>query len=291
MENDYFYEMIDRWLVNDHFNPGIKAEVIWDMLLSEFVGELVWYSQQKVYKGTAEDWKKDAQNYRLILKEFPIQRILNDNEDKKLDLSNAKVDYVVVNDKQRTVYFVELKTTNDSFDDTQYNRYISLESGKVWDFYCKVMRNNIHDSYLGVDIGIDRRKNNYSRNNYRIHVKHYEQLKKMIGREQVLAFEKTARVDIDGAIEALWKAFKNVISKYADYKIKIVYLSLDTIEPEKFKNNIDFNRDGVVAIAINELEDFEEKLECIDESKYICWQMIKKIISKVTEKNLEYVLS
>ena len=28
-----FEKMVQKWVVKDYFNPSIKAEVIWDMLL------------------------------------------------------------------------------------------------------------------------------------------------------------------------------------------------------------------------------------------------------------------
>ena len=94
-----FYNMVKEWTVSDYCTPGIKAEVILDMLISDFIGDLLQLHYNTEKKVT------------LLLKEYPIQ-IYEDNN------RNAKVDYLVYIEDTKMV-LVELKTTNDSFRNEQ----------------------------------------------------------------------------------------------------------------------------------------------------------------------------
>lgn len=106
-ENNYnFYDMVENWTVNDYCTPGIKAEVILDMLISEFIEDLVQYHyleiENREYKVT------------LLAKEFPIW-IYEENK------RNAKVDYLVSVGNEKLV-LVELKSTNESIIRKQEER-------------------------------------------------------------------------------------------------------------------------------------------------------------------------
>lgn len=110
-KTDCFYDMVRKWTVSDYKTPGIKAEVILDMLISEFVEDLLgFYFNKKVV---------------LLTKELPIRihyKDSDDDSDAKADSNlNAKVDYLVCADGKRLV-MVELKTTNESYSDPQKNR-------------------------------------------------------------------------------------------------------------------------------------------------------------------------
>jgi hypothetical protein len=59
--------MVKDWTVSDYRTPKIKAEVIVDMLISEFIEEIVAYG---VYGKEAYTKK-----LKLIAKEFPISRV------------------------------------------------------------------------------------------------------------------------------------------------------------------------------------------------------------------------
>lgn len=100
-----FFDMVKEWTVNDYRTPGIKAEVILDMLISEFIEDIIRYH----YKTKGQDEK-----VTLLAKEFPIRT----NEENYL---NAKVDYLVSVGNKKLV-LVELKTTNESYNDNQKNR-------------------------------------------------------------------------------------------------------------------------------------------------------------------------
>lgn len=106
-ENYYkFYEMVKNWTVSDYCTPGIKAEVILDMLISEFIEDLIRYHyyirENKEYEVT------------LLAKEFPLQIYEENNR-------NAKVDYLVSVGSEKLV-LVELKSTNDSYNKKQKDR-------------------------------------------------------------------------------------------------------------------------------------------------------------------------
>ena len=89
-----FYHMVKAWTVRDYCTPGVKAEIILDMLLSDFIEDLVRYYYFGDGKGC---------NVTLMAKEFPI----GVNEENHL---NAKVDYLVSIGADKLA-LVELKTT------------------------------------------------------------------------------------------------------------------------------------------------------------------------------------
>ena len=117
-----FYNMVKEWTVSDYCTPGIKAEVILDMLISDFIGDLLQLHYNTEKKVT------------LLLKEYPIQ-IYEDNN------RNAKVDYLVYIEDTKMV-LVELKTTNDSFrNEQEWRIQQAVRSGakSLIDFYNKIV--------------------------------------------------------------------------------------------------------------------------------------------------------
>jgi len=62
-EYEAFYNMVEKWTVSDYRTQKIKAEVLVDMLISEFIEEIVYYKLGKDEKAI------------LIAKEFPITRV------------------------------------------------------------------------------------------------------------------------------------------------------------------------------------------------------------------------
>ena len=96
-----FFDMVNKWTVNDYRTQKIKAEVIVDMLISNFVADIVSY--------------KIGVPTKLIAKEFPIERISQTESEHRY----ASVDYLL-SDMKTNVYLTELKTTNDSFDGIQF---------------------------------------------------------------------------------------------------------------------------------------------------------------------------
>ena len=115
-----FEKMVQKWVVKDYFNPSIKAEVIWDMLLSEFITEIITF-------GLGDE----ADEIFLLAKEFPIsnEKVVNGKE----TLSSAKIDYLLLRrpeSQKPQIILVELKTSNDSFNEEQLVRYRSYLGGK-----------------------------------------------------------------------------------------------------------------------------------------------------------------
>ena len=104
-----FYNMVKKWTVSDYCTPGIKAEVILDMLISDFIEELIQCHYSEPEHGTY--------SVTLLAKEFPIR-----TSDK--NLRNAKVDYLIdINSaEEEKLVLVELKSTNESFDIKQMKR-------------------------------------------------------------------------------------------------------------------------------------------------------------------------
>ena len=129
-ENKYeiFYNLIKFWTLNDFCTPSIKAEVIFDMLLSPFITDIV----------------KEGINSNgplvLLAKEFPL----------KVDHNNKgpKVDYLLMDDSTSDLYIVELKTDNNSFDKEQYNKYLKTqENGDIGENFCKIIKDNTQEIY------------------------------------------------------------------------------------------------------------------------------------------------
>ncbi len=242
-----FYTMVKDWTVSDYRTPKIKAEVIVDMLISEFIEEIVAYG---VY-GKNESNKK----LKLIAKEFPISRVEHDKlspetikiikkykdyksgERPKLkDIGNlgnrqyASVEYLLKDEAGSTVYLVELKSTNDSVSGTQLlNMIKTCENGiqsLYYRFYDVVM------NYCIVD------KPN------ELESKKYLHLLKMnddeYDKKEIKAFGKERqnnKVLMDKQLDMAERIFANKFpDKWKDNdkaEIKIVYLSLQKIENDE----------------------------------------------------------
>ena len=107
---DGFYDMVKKWTVNDYHTPKAKAEVILDMLVSEFIGE---FCKKLPGEGVP----------RLLTKEFPIRA-----KTEAKGTYSASVDYLV--DKGKVLYLTELKTDLGSFRDGQFATMVrAKESG------------------------------------------------------------------------------------------------------------------------------------------------------------------
>lgn len=133
-----FYNMVKEWTVSDYCTPGIKAEVILDMLISDYIGDLLQFHYENEKKVT------------LLLKEYPIKIYEENNR-------NAKVDYLVCVGDTKLV-LVELKTTNDSFSDAQKSRMeqaVKNDTKSLIDFYDGIVK-------LTGGNSLDRKKYAYS---------------------------------------------------------------------------------------------------------------------------------
>ena len=122
-EYQAFYEMVKKWTVWDYRTQGLKSEVIVDMLISDFIEEMVAANLEKV----------DVNNVKLLAKEFPIRT----NKKNRL---NAKVDFLVK--VKNDLYLIELKSTNASLKDKQKKRMKDAEKNGVedlWKFFFQIV--------------------------------------------------------------------------------------------------------------------------------------------------------
>ena len=110
-----FYEMVKKWTVSDYRTQGIKAEVILDMLLSKYLEEIV-----------ALGLAYPCGSVKLLAKEIPLN-IKNQN-------LNAKVDYLAYAENTHTLFLVELKTTVESYKNTQFERMQQVVDAGVSSF-------------------------------------------------------------------------------------------------------------------------------------------------------------
>ena len=132
--NKNFYDTVKYWTISDYKTPGIKAEVILDMLISEFITEMLWF-------------RFNADEAALLTKELPI--------DIKKGNLNAKVDYLACVDRKKLL-LIELKTDKDSYNDPQRDRMENAkESGveELLKFYKKIatlktLKSPTEDKYI-----------------------------------------------------------------------------------------------------------------------------------------------
>ena len=129
-ENQAFYEMVKKWVVSDYRTPTIRSEVIIDMLISEFIEEMI-----AAKLGIALD------DVKLLAKEFPMPVY-------KEKRQNPKVDYLVLTksakEEKNTIYLVELKTTNYSLKPSQENNMntaISRGADELWKLFIDIVNN------------------------------------------------------------------------------------------------------------------------------------------------------
>lgn len=109
---DNICKEIKKSFINDYWTAGYKAEVSFDTLLTPVIEQIM---NQNIENKSGE--------IKYITKEFPILlRSFTGNNSYGFDSVN--VDYVLSDDQ--TVYFVELKTTMDSYNDTQNANYSDI---------------------------------------------------------------------------------------------------------------------------------------------------------------------
>ncbi len=139
---DSFYAMVRKWTYNDYITPKAKAEILVDMLISEFIEDIF---NSKAFNDCIG--RKDTA--KLIAKEFPIKGYTE--EKAKKDgyrvcrdsgiINSPAVDYLVK--KGNKLYLVELKTNSGSFHAGQLFRMIMAKrSGpdKIFAHYAEVLQ-------------------------------------------------------------------------------------------------------------------------------------------------------
>lgn len=234
---DNFYEMFKENLIKDHYTPGIKAEVIWDTILTPYIPGLISNKQKE----------KDS-NLKLIAKEFPVRT-------NNSDLRNAKIDYLVEGDKY--LYIVELKTTNSSFEEKQYNRYKSIMGDRddFWDFYKMIIDKNVKEAYF------DGYEDRFSDDDFLVHIKYVEQVKTVTG--------YTRLNDKDELM--------SVLSKCIDERLKLKELKLVYVSIYNIDELVDSE---VIKIS---LKDEAETYNNND-----VWRQVLDIVDEVIKRDKDY---
>ena len=129
-ENKYeiFYNLIKFWTLNDFCTPNIKAEVIFDMLLSPFITDIV------------KEGMNSNGRFVLLAKEFPLKVYQNNK--------GPKVDYLLMDDSTNDLYLVELKTDNNSFNKKQYSIYLETQKNSdIGENFCRIIKDNTQERY------------------------------------------------------------------------------------------------------------------------------------------------
>ena len=129
-ENKYeiFYNLIEFWTLNDFCTPNIKAEVIFDMLLSPFITDIV------------KEGMNSNGRFVLLAKEFPL-KVYENNK-------GPKVDYLLMDDSTNDLYLVELKTDNNSFNKKQYSIYLETQKNSdIGENFCRIIKDNTQERY------------------------------------------------------------------------------------------------------------------------------------------------
>lgn len=282
-----FEEMVKKWVVKDHFNPSIKAEVIWDMLLSEFITEIVAFGLggDLNTEQSSDVSKKD--DIFLLAKEFPICSGIKING--KKTLLSAKIDYLLLTrpESEKTqIIMVELKTSNDSFSKTQRDRYVSYlkkeNNEKIenfWNHYANVISKYVNKKCY--DESPLKLKNSS------------KYVMQIIDIEKILK-DKFSDADTIGDIKK--KDVKNkdikdhndkiinfLKGKYKEADFKLVYLSLENL-PQEWMGTYS-NEDGqIVNIALRNIIHNETFEEFLDDNKRCSWKIVSQIIEQVVEQ-------
>ena len=129
-ENKYeiFYNLIEFWTLNEFCTPNIKAEVIFDMLLSPFITDIV------------KEGMNSNGRFVLLAKEFPL-KVYENNK-------GPKVDYLLMDDSTNDLYLVELKTDNNSFNKKQYSIYLETQKNSdIGENFCRIIKDNTQERY------------------------------------------------------------------------------------------------------------------------------------------------
>lgn len=263
-----FYDMVKKWTIKDFCTQGIKAEVIIDMLISEFIEELVYLWLQL----RREPVK--IENIQLLAKEFPIATDLPINW--FTPLVNAKVDYLVINHAKKYIYITELKTTQITNKEqlkqlSHYKKFQRNVKGKelFW-FFSRIIKNSkLEPFFLENPLKI-----------IPISLIGSEKYITTVSRISEISGIPIKRIE---DIDKLTEAFKS-------YKVKVIYLNLKryTYGDRKNSSKKSFEEKFEVPEIVlekllvppieggKEYTDFETLLK--QRGKYETWNLTKKLL-------------
>ena len=239
-----FFEMVKKWTVNDYRTQGIKSEVIIDMLISEFVAEIIAY-------GLGVD-VQDKDKIKLLAKEYPIR--LGEKY-----IKNAKASYLLSDEINRKIYLTELNTNAWNFpskdDKEQLTSLVKAEDDGVahlWDFFFKVLDRHI------------KRPTEESR-------KYFYTLHKLIEVVGLLPSMKMSELE------------KEIKRAFNGYEVTIIYLSMPSIEIEE-KTYTDGRRLFKVMSVIHLkdlLDDPDGFNRYISDDKMSIWESTRDILNEI----------
>ncbi len=263
-----FYDIVKKWTINDFCTQGVKAEVIIDMLISEFIEELVYLWLQL---------RKEAvkiENIQLLAKEFPIATHLPINGFTSLD--NAKVDYLVINHAKKYIYITELKTTKITNRQQRkqllhYKNYQKNVKGeKLFWFFSRIIKNSNLDPL-------------FLKNPSKIIPITLEGSQKYITTVSRISEISGIPIKRIEDIDKLTEAFKS-------YKVKVIYLNLKRYtysdrknsSKKSFEENFEVPEIVLEKLLVPPIEggkeymDFERLLK--QRGKYETWNLTKELL-------------
>ena len=239
-----FFEMVKKWTVNDYRTQGIKSEVIIDMLISEFVAEIIAY-------GIGVD-VEDKDKIKLLAKEYPIR--LGEKY-----IKNAKASYLLSDEINRKIYLTELNTNAWNFpskdDKEQLTSLVKAEDDGVahlWDFFFKVLDRHI------------KRPTEESR-------KYFYTLHKLIEVVGLLPSMKMSELE------------KEIKRAFNGYEVTIIYISMPSIDIEE-KTYTDGRRLFKVmnVIHLKDLLDNPDGFnKYIADDKMSIWESTRDILNEI----------
>lgn len=214
ISTEFWNEFIES-LRYDNTMPFCKTEVVYDTLLSPKVLESLLAT-----KGITADF---------VTKEFPVP-VKDALESEKDKSGYFSIDYLMSSKDKKTVYLVELKTTEDSFDVQQLARYISLCDKEKF--------TNILSKYRGF------KKEKYATNpaydNQREDIENKLNIQKLENIELIYIKpeEKSLAIILDGKAENS-KKHKGKSKKYSDLKSALDEIATHLISLNNLKKDVD----------------------------------------------------
>lgn len=304
-EYETFYNMVKKWTVSDYRTQKIKAEVIVDTLISDYIENIVSQNLGKTIK--------------LIAKEFPIARIgqplIEKMGDKSPNRQYASVDFLMSAKEfdKPIIYLVELKTSDDSADDLQFLNMLwtcSQGSGSLYNrFYDIIMNYGIKDN--GNDLSTKKYLYTLSKFGVNNNLEKFEDGIKSFGVERLgmancpVKKEQTKTAsDILNALKTLFdNANLKIVYVGLNNKINFVNMAKSAFNKQSIKEKI--AKDNAVKKffevygASGEIkEDFckrinlknIEKIRLTDfkpsKAKEKEWELVKKILDELDEEPL-----
>ena len=163
------------------------------------------------------------------INQFSINDIMNSEKE---SMASANADYLVEGTDE-CLYLVELKTTNSSYNEIQFERYLSYvtdENGanKMWDFYCKLIDEKIFPTYITPN-------NNPRRNNdkYLTHIKYLHQVSGIINnnlKDMNDSYRKMSSFDRDSSYQ-----------KHMNQEMNDPVANFKELNPKKMENAEQYN--------------------------------------------------